>query len=340
MPLSARDAVHEAQIESGTMGRLKGHEFEKTLTDLLNSSSYPKDLTKGPRNPLVTGNPALELIKYVCQTEKIEIVSKVKANWLGGLATYGQGDSVKDNSGVVVKKSKSDILIEIHDAKGAPFRTGVSVKTCDNPTPTNDQLFLSTAVGFCNLLRSRGIKVSSEAENALRMFCGDPGFRPTERLEKPALSKRLSDHDRFFWEELPQRGRDELEETLARDQRKVTAILLQEAYDGDPYPPTYLLHQRVRYSEINACPLAIFRIEELIDISCKAGFSKKPYTVKKGRYKGDPNIHEAPRFGFVQFQRFGNVQNATELQFNLMSGYFNKIELGQLAGSATAVGRG
>jgi len=326
MPLQPRDSVHEEQIKAGTIGRLKGHKFERKLTELLNSFSFSGNLSQGQRNHIVTGHPVVELIRYICQTEKISKIEKLRAWWLGGLATVREKDLVEGESKMPVEKSKSDILLEITYGDGKIIKRGVSVKTCDKRTPTNDQLFLTTAVGFCNLLRTHGIKVSKEAETALRMFCGDEGFRPLDMCTKEMLAKRKSDPDRFFWEELPKDGRQELEKRLAENQRLVTTILLQKAYPNDPYLPEYIMHQRFRYSDINQFPLAIFRIDELIDFSSKcAGFHKKTYKVRKGRYKNDPNIHEAPRFGFVQFQRFGNVQNATELQFNLKAGYFNLV---------------
>ena len=47
--------------------------------------------------------------------------------------------------------------------------------------------------------------------------------------------------------------------------------------------------------------------------------------VRKGRFKGDPHEHLAPRFGIVQFQPLGNTQNRNQLQFNLEANYFNKL---------------
>jgi len=326
MPLQPRDSVHREQIKAGTIGRLKGHKFERKLTEMLNLFSFSGDPSLGQRSHIVTGHPAVELIRYICQTERISKIEKVKAWWVGGLATVRERGLVEDEPQTPMRKSKSDILLEIFCGDGKIIKRGVSVKTCDKVTPTNDQLFLTTAVGFCNLLRNHGIKVSKEAETALRMFCGDEGFRPLDLYTKEMLARRKSDPDRFFWEELPIDSRQELERLFAENQKLVTAILLQKAYPNDPHPPEYIMHQRFRCSDINQFPLAIFRIDELVDFSSKyAGFHKKTYKVRKGRYKNDPNIHEAPRFGFVQFQRFGNIQNATELQFNLKAGYFNLV---------------
>jgi len=328
MPLQARDSIHHEQIQAGTVGRLKGHHFEKELTKWLNSFTYPEDLLHRQRRHLILGHPALELVRYICLTEKITEIKSVKASWLGGLATYKEGDIVNNDKSQPVRKSKSDILLEISFQKDKVVKKGVSVKTCNKKTPTNDQLFLSTAIRFCELLSSHGINVSQKGKLALQMFCGDIGFRPMDTCSKELLCRQDTNPERYFWEELPENGRNEWEQILAKNQNMITAILLQNAYTDDPYPPEYLLHQRVKYDDINDCPLAIFRIDELIEFSSKyAGFYKNQYKVKKGRFKDDPNTHEAPRFGFIQFQRFGNVQNATELQFNLKAGYFNLISM-------------
>jgi hypothetical protein len=326
MPLQPRDSVHKEQIKAGTIGRLKGHKFELKLTEILDSVYFSGNLSLGQRNHIVTGNPAIELIKYISQSEKISKINKVRAWWLGGLATVREKGLIESEPQASMEKSKSDILLEITCGDGQTIKRGISVKTCDKATPTNDQLFLTTAVGFCNLLRNHELKISKEAETALRMFCGDEGYRPMDLCSKESLRKRKSDPERHFWEELPINGKRELEKLFAENQKLITAILLQKAYPNDPYPPEYIMHQRCRCSEINEFPLAIFRIDELIDFSSKyAGFYKKTYQVHKGRYKNDPNTHEAPRFGFIQFQRFGNVQNATELQFNLKAGYFDLV---------------
>lgn len=96
---------------------------------------------------------------------------------MGGLATSGLGDEIFDDLGKAVKKSKSDILVEVLHAGGVQ-RLGISVKTCNKNTPTNDQLYFTTASAFSALLRTNGIEVSKEAEIALKMFCGDSDIDP------------------------------------------------------------------------------------------------------------------------------------------------------------------
>ena len=201
--------------------------------------------------------------------------------------------------------------------------TGVSVKTCNNAKPINDQLFCTTAIAFCNLLRANNIPVSDKAEKALRMFCGDPGFRPCDDAACPPDRKCNPEH--WFYDELPTTEHAEFQEIFSKFQREITAILLQKAYVGDPHPPEFLLHQTVRYTDIHNCQMALFKIDELVDLSCrKSGFHTASRTTNKGRFKS-PVQHLRPRFGYVQFQRLGNKQNATQLQFNLQAGYFNKL---------------
>src|SRR5712692_1354070 len=150
---------------------------------MLNRLELPVGFAEGNRRHLVVGNPAAELVRFICQTEKIRKVSSIRAWWLGGLATARAGDSVAGESGEgPVKKSKTDVLIEFLLPTERSTRHGVSVKTCNKTSPTNDQLFLTTAAGFSELLRSSGIHVSKAAEDAIKMFCGDEGFRPKDML--------------------------------------------------------------------------------------------------------------------------------------------------------------
>lgn len=323
MPLVADDPKHKAQIEAGTTGRKKGHLFEKELAKAVSTTRLVAESLAGPKSHLVRGHPAIELVSYIARTEQLSGALTVKAWWVGGLATGSGGDILTDVGGRITEKSKSDVVLEIQDSEGC-IRRGVSVKTCSKKTPTNDQLYFTTAVAFCSLLRQNGISVSMSAETALRMFCGDVGYRPMD--EPSSIVDRQANPERWFWEELPRPGREKLEGIFSKHQRKITQILLQTAYVSDPFPPEYLLHQTVAYSDINDCPLAIFKISELVDLSCKySGFSTKPYRIHKGRYKNDPAVHLAPRFGFVQFQRGGQKQHPTQLQFNLAAGYFNKL---------------
>jgi hypothetical protein len=324
MALIPDNEQHAEQIKAGTKGRNRGHKFEKILTDELNRFDWSSlEIPADPLPHLVTGFPAVELVKYIAQRSQLSKIYRVRAWWVGGLATSGQGDLLTDEYGNPVTKCKSDVVIEIEHSEGIR-KTGVSVKTCSKKTPTNAQLYFTTAFRFCEFLRENGIPVTQDAENALRMFCGDHGYRPLDTPEK--LVNRKSDPERYFWEELPEKGRKDLEEVFSHYQNEITRLLLQKAYNADPYPPEFILHQTVAYTDIHKCPMALFTVEELIQLSRNYhGFHKKPYYVKKGRFKGDPHEHQAPRFGFVQFQRGGQKQHPTQLQFNLQAGYFNKI---------------
>lgn len=327
MALHPIDDAHLAQIKAGTVGRTRGHDFEKNLTAYINALQIVPDLTTplSPKQHLICGHPATKLVHYICAKEGLDRLVSVQAWWLGGLATSGQGDTLMGTDGQAVARSKSDLVVEICHALGK-LAVGVSVKTCSKPTPTNDQLYFTTASAFCSLLRRNGVAVSDQAERGLKMFCGDSGYRPADQAG--ALTGRISDPDRWFWEELPHASRAEWEVILTQQQRHVSTILLQKAYAGDPFAPSYLLHQTVKFSDIQQCPMAIFSIEELLDYTCKVGgFSTKQYCIRKGRFKHDTNPHLAPRFGFIQFQRAGNKQHPTQLQFNLQAAYFNKLPL-------------
>ena len=322
MALKPKDARHKKQIEAGTEWRKHGHTFEQGLAAHINALDLACLDLAGCNSHIVKGAPARELITYICRDRSILKPKSIRAWWLGGLATSGLGDILHTKEGIRIERSKSDVLIEI-EGGGQKAVVGVSTKTCNKDTPTNDQLFFTTASAFCALLRARGVQVSQAAEEGLRMFCGDSGYTPTD-LGKSA--GRKSDPDRWFFEELPTKSRSELIDLFSKNQDQITRILLQLAYNGDPHPPEYVLHVTVRPSGPDQVRLALFSAEELVALSRKAGgFSLREYRIRKGRFKDDPNVHLAPRFGFVQFQRGGQKQHPTQLQFNLQAGYFDKL---------------
>jgi hypothetical protein len=225
---------------------------------------------------------------------------------------------------VQVRACKSDVLITLHGNGQIPKTIGVSVKQCNNKTPTNAQLYFTTAYAFCELLRRHGINVSNEGEKSLRQFCGDNGHRPLD--DPKSLAGRKTDPRRFFWEETFSSGRKELEIIFANRQDEITRLLLQKAYLNDSFTPEILLH-KTKLLPQNPQEFALYSIEGLITLSRNyRGFEKKEYSVKKGQYKDPHGIsHEAPRFGVVQMQRGGQKQHPTQLQFNLEAGYFYKI---------------
>ena len=319
---------HGAQILAGTVGRNKGHLFEKYLAAKINSFDLNnEDLYLLSENKhIFTGDPTFQLLRYVLVTLGIKKLSKVQSWWLGGLATSGEGDEFLDEEGKVISKSKSDILLKLWSSSKEVMSIGVSVKTCSKSTPTNDQLYFTTASAFCNLLRRNGVGVSEKAENALKMFCGDSGFRPVDKKGFDA-TERQADPDRWFWEELPKSGRTEWECLFSHRQTEISKILLQKAYLSDPFAPEFLLHQTVATKYLDNMEVALFRVDELIKYSVLAGgFSTRTYRIRKGRFKNDKAEHLAPRFGYIQMQRGGQKQHQTQLQFNLQAGYFYKLK--------------
>jgi hypothetical protein len=243
---------------------------------------------------------------------------------LGALATAEEGKKWLEVNGVAVRACKSDVLLTLYRNGHQPLTVGVSVKQCNNPTPTNAQLFFSTAHAFCELLRRNGIPVSNSGENALRQFCGDAGYRPIDN--PPSLVGRVTDPRRFFWEETNQIGKLELEDIFTSRQDHITRLLLQKAYLADPFTPDLILHKTKKLLN-DPQEYAIYSVEQLIALSRSyQGFAKRLYAVKKGQHRDPAEIlHEAPRFGIVQMQRGGQKQHPTQLQFNLEAGYFYKI---------------
>lgn len=324
MALTPKDSQHAFQILAGQTGRKKGHEFEFELAKLINDSSSTIKKTN-----IITGvflgNPEEALIKKALSVCNLSSYDKIEAIPLGALATAETGKKWLKVNDIKVKASKSDILLNIY-AHNKIKTVGISVKQCLAKKPTNPQLFLSTAKAFCNLLRRNNINVSESAELAMRQFCGDKGCRPCD--DKEVMLTRKSNPVRYYWEEINPAGLIEWESLFKNKQDQITRLLLQKAYLEDPFSPDIVIQKTKQVTE-GADEFAIYSIKELIHKSSKyAGFIKtlktevsksKSYDVPKGVR------HECPKFGIVQMQRFGNKQNATQLQFNLQAGYFYKI---------------
>ncbi|MCD8055973.1 MAG: hypothetical protein LUE25_04565 [Clostridiales bacterium] len=325
MALTPINEAHKKQIEAGIKGRDNGHKFESILSSEINSLSDKSFFPLKNNKHLFQGNPAIQLIQYISNALTIEIVN-VKSSWLGGLATSGLGDAIVDEQGNPITKSKSDILLRITCKDNSDKTIGVSIKTCNKRTPTNDQMFFTTARAFCTLLRTNEIEVSDIAEDGLSMFCGDTGFRPLDLMSESQLSQRVSDPNRYYWEETTIESQKEWESIFLTHQDDISLLLFQKAYRDDTYAPDFLLHQTTKFDDFNSCETAIFTMDEIATISHQySGFVLSKYVIRKGTYKNDNNVHFAPRFGFIQFQRGGQKQHPTQLQFNLKAGYFRHI---------------
>ena len=322
MALNPNDAQHALQIQSGTEGRKAGHKFELTLANEINNFNGEIDIDQKINN-LIHGNAPRALITKTLQFLSWTNAEKIEAIALGALATAEAGKKWLKVQGVEVRACKSDILITVDNGQQVK-NVGVSVKQCNNRTPTNAQLYFTTATAFVNLLRNNGIMVSENGLLALKQFCGDFGYRP---IDDDSITNRRTDPRRFFWEEINQKGKKELEKIFIDYQDKITRLLLQKAYLNDPFIPELLLHKTKKKEEGLDQEYALYSIDELIYLSkLHSGFNKKNYRVRKGSYKDPEGVeHEAPRFGIVQMQRGGQTQHPTQLQFNLQAGYFYHI---------------
>jgi hypothetical protein len=323
MALSPNDSIHALQIQAGITGRHTGHKFETSLTNSINALQCPIKMTVLNAH-LIYDDAATALIQKTLNLLNWNECHKIEAIALGSLATAEEGKKWLEVKGVKIRACKSDILITLY--KDNLVKTvGISVKQCSKSTPTNAQLYFTTARAFGELLRKNQIETSDDAVTALRQFCGDKGFRP---LDNPTdLIGRVTDPRRYFWEEINEFGRLELEKILTNNQHKITRLLLQKAYIDDPFTPEILLHRTKKVLNGQPQEFAIYTIDELVELSynyCK--FEKKKYSVRKGSYKDPEGVqHDAPRFGIVQMQRGGQTQHPEQLQFNLQAGYFYNI---------------
>jgi hypothetical protein len=340
--LTPTSVAHAAQIAAGVEGRRYGHRFELALTETLNQISNVDEIDLiESSSKVVFGLPAEKLLEFIFSNEKIDCsnISEIKGYWLGGLATGAGGSGVQlrdlKTGEIISGSSKSDVVVDIVQYDGRILRRGISVKSCSNEKPTNDQIFFTQAVAFCRHLRNlrkanfklfnpmswllcmSRMKVTSQMENDLRRFCGDDGFRPSDELSMQDLQKRSGWPDRYFWEELE--TNEEWEFFFNRFQSRITHFLLAEgAYRDDPISPTYVLHQVRGYDDYSNVEMFISTIDNLVNMSTSySKFSTREYSTRGAR-------HLAPRFGFIQFQRGGQKQHPTQLQFNLQAGYFFK----------------
>lgn len=327
MALEPINEEHALQIQAGILGRKQGHKFEDKIAEEINNLQYPLKLDKQLHSHVAIGDPAILLLQYIASTIGVTEFSKVIAISTGALATQESGKKWLKVNGIAIRNCKSDLIITCVFPDKTEATYGISTKQCNNKTPTNAQLYFTTARGFSNLLNQNGISVSDTAIKAMRQFCGDKEFRP---LDTPNLFvNRQSDPRRFFWEEIDAIGRKEWEKTFSEKQTEITNLLLKKAYADDKFPPDFILHKtkKVVSGLWEDTEVAIYHIDELLKHSADySGFALKPYRVNKGTYKETADItHYAPRFGIVQMQRGGQKQHPEQLQFNLQAGYFYKI---------------
>lgn len=325
MALNPIDETHALQIQAGVVGRRAGHEFEDRITEAINSQSYPIKYASTLRKYVSIGEPGCLLLQQIASYYKESEIIAANSISTGALATSEEGKKWLNINGANVSRCKSDVVATLRFGSGVVITTGISTKQCNNKTPTNAQLFFTTARGFVALLRNNGIQITEAALIGLRKFCGDNGFRPTD-IDNDIMTRR-TDPRRYFWEEIGINERNEWANAFSINQDNITRILLKKAYIDDQFVPDFLIHKTRRSESWDRTEVAIYNIEELIGLSSRyQGFATKPYTVKKGSYKDPSGVyHLAPRFGIVQMQRGGQEQHPEQLQFNLEAGYFYKI---------------
>jgi hypothetical protein len=325
MALTPIDTAHALQIQAGTIGRNAGHDFEAAIAQEINDNTYPFSVAPIGKSHVFIGFPAISLLHYIGNHLGIKCIQKATAISTGALATSEAGKQWLNINGSSVSRCKSDLVITIKGIGIPDLTFGVSAKQCNNPKPTNAQLYFTTARGFVNLLITNGIPVSDECIKGMRRFCGDAGFRPSD--DPALLAGRKTDPRRFFWEEIGDQSRAEWEAILGTHQDKITTLLLQKAYLDDPFVPEYLLHKTKRATSLQSTEVAIYSIAELVALSrAYQGYTTRAYSVRKGSHKDPPGVsHLAPRFGVVQMQRGGQKQHPEQLQFNLETGYFYNL---------------
>lgn len=325
MALVPVDEAHALQIQAGILGRRAGHQFEDWIAERINSTAYPLNLPRVPPAHLATGDPGAQLLLHIGSHLGLRRIDSAQAISTGALATSDEGRRWLTINGANVSRCKSDLVLTLRSGGAAIASVGVSTKQCNHKSPTNAQLYFTTANGFARLLRRDGLVISDHAVNALRSFCGEPGFRPTDNPS--VMVNRQIDPRRFFWEELSLPGRSELEAIFRQHQARITRLLLQKAYLDDAFTPDFLLHKTRRSASPDQTEVAILQIDQRVQRSGSyQGFATRPYSVHKCSFKDPPGVaHLAPRFGIVQMQRGGQRQQPEQLRFNLEAGYFYRL---------------
>lgn len=312
------------QIDAGAKGRKKGHSYENELAGHLNGMTMPYFRSHDVSGVIHKGLPTEILLDKILTYIGWEKCDKVEAYATGKLATSESGDKEIQIEGESITSAKSDVILVLYRSREKRI-IGVSVKQCNNKTPTNAQVFFTTATAFYHLLVTNGFQLTENALKAMRQFCGDVGFRP---MDDSDCSDRVSSPERYFWEETDSDGRLEWEDAFREKQDDITRLLLQKGYSDDPFPPEIILHKTKKALSFTEQEIAIFSIQQFIELSKKySPFCHKLYRVKKGHYKEPEGVsHQAPRFGVVQMQRGGQKQHPTQLQFNLKAGYFYDLD--------------
>lgn len=318
------DPILLLQINAGTKGRRKGHSYENELASKINSTIMPYTKSSETCDIVQKGSPVNILLDKILNFLGWSKIDKIEAYATGKLATLEKSNKEILIDGKSITSAKSDVILTLHNSNTKRI-IGVSIKQCNNKTPTNAQVFFTTATAFYNLIKNNGIPITKNALKAMCQFCGDPGFRPLDDYD---CSQRVSTPERYFWEEIDSLGRTEWENIFTNYQDEVTKLLLQKGYLNDPFPPEIILHKTRKAESFENQEIAIFTIDQFIDLSKRfSSFTYSSYRVKKGRYKEPKGIiHQAPRFGVIQMQRGGQKQHPTQLQFNLKAGYFYDLD--------------
>lgn len=325
MTQKTNDSTLLRQIDAGVKGRQKGHSYEDELASKINSMTMPYSNSNNNNDKILfKGSPINVLLDKVLDFLKWSKADNVEAYATGRLATseYGEKEILIEDKPIT--STKSDIILVLYNSEIKKV-VGVSIKQCNNKTPTNAQVYFTTATAFYNLVKDNGIPVTEKALIAMRQFCGDHGFRPLDNFD---CSQRVSNPERYFWEEIDVNGKSEWEDVFTNYQDEITRLLLQKAYLNDPFPPEIILHKTRKADSFENQEIAVFTMDQFIELSRKfSPFAYSDYRVKKGRHKEPEGIsHQAPRFGVIQMQRGGQKQHPTQLQFNLKAGYFYDLD--------------
>lgn len=159
MALTPVDEVHALQIQAGTLGRKAGHAFEDSITERINGFNYPITVTNPASAHIFKGDPASLLLLFIAHNLNGRSITRASAISTGSLATSEEGKKWLSINGATVSRCKSDLVISMSLDGKEPISYGVSTKQCNTSTPTNAQLYFTTARAFSALLNNNRIRL-------------------------------------------------------------------------------------------------------------------------------------------------------------------------------------
>lgn len=130
------DPILLLQINAGTKGRRKGHSYENELASKINSTIMPYTKSSETCDIVQKGSPVNILLDKILNFLGWSKIDKIEAYATGKLATLEKSNKEILIDGKSITSAKSDVILTLHNSNTKRI-IGVSIKQCNNKTPTN-----------------------------------------------------------------------------------------------------------------------------------------------------------------------------------------------------------